>query len=163
MFTKALNQRQANRAFSLIEMLVVIAILLMITAIGGQSWRQRTVNQELQSVADNLVARLELARTNSVTGKGDQNYGVKFNANSYVSFVGSSYIESNESNQTHQVDGRLEISTDIPGTAESVVFSKITGSTNYNHDLTITISELKDPDNKIEVVIGNLGEISVVK
>lgn len=160
---KKLNSYGLKSGFSLLEVIVTISFLMIILAIGVGSFRDTALDKELESTANNIVSTLELARTNSVAGKNSQNYGVKFNNDSYISFVGSSYIESNESNETNTVGSKVEITTDIPGASESVVFSKITGQPNHGQELTITISEKNESDNNIDVVIGILGEISVIK
>jgi len=164
--TKNQSILRFKRGFTIIEMIFIIIIISIISGIAVASFREPIVNQGIKSSTDTLVAKLELAKTNSMNGKNGLNYGVKFDTDSeddsYIYFEGSNFDDTAESNEVIDIDSQLEITTNIGGN-ETIVFSKITGDSNKSNDVTITISEKNNSDNKSEVIIGKLGEISVVK
>lgn len=152
-----------QRGFTIVEILITLSILALLFLIGTMSFSRNVAEKELQTIADNIVAKLELAKSNAVTGKNGQNYGVKFNSASYVYFTGSAYIPSNESNETVTISSKFKITNDIPGSDDAIVFSKIKGNTNHSSTVTLTVSEISNASSSIQLTIGKLGDITVVK
>lgn len=152
-----------SRGFTLLEVLFSIAILAIIFLITVKSFSGEVAEKETRAIADNIVAKLELARSNAITGKNGQNYGVKFGDNYFTYFTGSSYISSNQSNERTDIGDKFEITNDIPGADDAIVFSKLKGDINHNGPITITISEVSNFENTIQLKIGKLGDVSMVK
>ncbi len=152
-----------QRGFSGAEILVTLSILALLFLIGTMSLSRNVAEKELQSIADNIVAKLELAKSNAITGKNGQNYGVKFNSDSYVYFTGSTYISTNQSNETTQISSKFQITNDIPGSDDAIIFSKIKGYTNHSSTVTVTISEISNASSSIQLTIGKLGDITMIK
>lgn len=155
------NYFKKPNGFSLIEILISLAVLTSLLLIGTLSFSDLKTDKELQAIAGSIVSKLEEAKSNSLSGKGGSSYGVKFNDDSYVYFPGSSYIVSNDGNKEYQINSNFQMSNDIPGSSDSIVFSKITGDSNYAATVTLFISS--DPESKIEIIIGELGDISMIK
>lgn len=152
-----------GRGFTLLEVLFSIAILAIIFLITIKSFSGEVAENELQSIADNIVAKLELARSNAITGKSGQNYGVKFGDKYFTYFTGSSFISSNQSNERTDIGDKFEITNDIPGADDVIVFSKLKGDINHSGPITITISEVSNFENTIQLKIGKLGDVSMVE
>jgi type II secretory pathway pseudopilin PulG len=152
-----------EKAFSLIEIIFIITILSVLFGVANQAFRGKSAEKEIETIANTLVSDLEMAKTNSITGKSGQNYGLKFNSDSYVYFVGSSYIESNENNVVTQIPSNIEIINDIPGSTDQIIFSKITGDTNHDDEISISVQLINDPSKKVDIIIGELGDISMIK
>ena len=154
---------KSTRGFTLLEVLFSIAILAILFFITINSFGGEVAEKENQAIADNIVAKLELARSNAVTGKNGQNYGVKFGDNYFTYFTGSSYISSNQSNERTDIGEKFEITNDIPGADNAIVFSKLKGDINHSGPITITIYEVSNSENTIQLKIGKLGDVSMVK
>ncbi len=152
-----------KRGFTILELLFSIAILAIISYVTIKSFSGEVSEKEIQAISDNIVSKLELARSNAITGKNGQNYGIKFSEDSFTYFVGSSYISSNESNERNEINSKFEIANDIPGEDDVVVFSKLKGDINHNGPITITITEKTDSENSIRLKIGKLGDVSMVE
>jgi type IV fimbrial biogenesis protein FimT len=153
---------QNSRGFSFVEMMVSIGIISLLAVIASYSFGDNLKNKELITITDDIVATLELARSNAITGKGSTAYGVKFNSDSYIGFVGSSYISSNQSNDVNTISSKYTISNDIPGADDKIVFSKVKGESNHSSSVTVTISEVGGSRQK-QVTIGTLGDVTVVQ
>ena len=154
---------RSTRGFTLLEILFSIAILAIIFLITVKSFSGEVAEKELQSIADNIVAKLELARSNAITGKNGQNYGVKFGESYFTYFSGSSYISSNQINERTDIGDKFVITNDIPGADDVIVFSKMKGDINHSGPITITISEVSYSENTIQLKIGKLGDVSMVE
>ncbi len=154
---------RSTRGFTLLEILFSIAILAIIFLITVKSFSGEVAEKELQSIADNIVAKLELARSNAITGKNGQNYGVKFGESYFTYFSGSSYISSNQINERTDIGDKFVITNDIPGADDVIVFSKMKGDINHSGPITITISEVSNSENTIQLKIGKLGDVSMVE
>ena len=151
-----------SRGFSFIELMIAICIISVLALIATYSFGDSLKNKGLITITDDIVATLELARSNAMTGKGGTAYGVKFHNDSYIGFSGSSYISSNESNDVNTISNKYVISNDIPGADDKIVFSKIKGESNHTGTVTITVKEVDD-ENQRQVIIGPLGDVTVVK
>lgn len=154
---------KSKRGFTLLEVLFSIAILAIIFLITVKSFSGEISEKETQAIADSIVAKLELARSNAITGKSGQNYGVKFGDNYFTYFTGSSYISSNQSNDRSDIGNKFEITNDIPGADDTIVFSKLKGDINHSGPITITIYEVSNSENTIQLKIGKLGDVSMVE
>ncbi len=151
-----------SRGFSFIELMIGICIISVLALIGTYSFGDSLKSKGMITITDDIVATLELARSNAMTGKGGTAHGVKFNEDSYIGFTGSSYISSNESNDANTISGKFLISNNIPGADDKIVFSKIKGESNHSGEVTITISEVGG-ERQRQVIIGPLGDVTVVK
>jgi len=150
-----------NKGFSLLEVLIAIFIIGVLAAITVNNMSGARDRKIMEGTADEIVAKLEEVKANSQIGKGGLNYGIKFNDDSYVLFSGLSYDSGDSNNVTISINSRMELSNTISGSSDSVVFSKIKGEP--NHTGTITVSLISDPSESMDIVIGELGDISVIK
>ncbi len=152
---------QTSRAFTLIEIITVLSIFVILFTIGTYAFINTGNRQRLNTAVDSITFKLEEMKANAISGKGNTNFGVKFNANSYVSFSGASFSTSGPNNVTYPVSGNFTLSNTIPGPDDAIIFARITGTPNTTGDITLTDS--KDPTHPATITIGSLGDISVVK
>lgn len=146
-----------RRGFSFIEIVVVIAIVLVLTAISVVSLKSMQERLLLRSAASDIVFSLEAAKARSVAGTGGVVHGVYFGEATYVEFRGLSYDANAEHRLVHELDPRLSITTDILGET-SVVFSRITGTVGTT--VRITVALTADPTNYREIWVGTGGDIA---
>lgn len=146
------------KGFTLIEIMVVVAIVLVLSAIAIVSLSAMQERILLNSMASGLVFHLEESRSRSVAGVQGQPHGIYFDTDYYVQFRGEEYDPNDSTNTVHELDPRLELSTDILSGEESIIFSRITGATEESH--TVTISLKKQGGNSQSVVVGVGGDIT---
>jgi len=149
------------KGFTLIETLIVIAVLAIITTIGTLSFSNSKARKTVAIISNNIVFSLEEAKADAISGKGGVGHGIKFNSTSYVTFDGDTYNLSDTDNITHDLESgySLDITTTDPD--DSVVFSRITGD--VNDEITITVGETNNPSNSKVISVGALGDINVVQ
>lgn len=155
------NAFKAKRAgFTLIEIIMVLAIGIILIAIGTYWYNSAKINSTLTTTTDSIVSALEQAKTNAISGKNGQSYGVTFATTTYISFSGSSYNVSDPNNISHPVDSTLYLSNTLSSSTGVIIFARLTGSANATG--TINIIDASNSSHKKSVIIGALGDISVI-
>lgn len=79
------------RGFSLIEILLVVAILAIVLSIGMPITSRFQVDSQLNETAELLTENIRLAVQDSQAGWQDTRFGLKFIENQYVVFQGNDY------------------------------------------------------------------------
>ena len=156
------SQSSYTRGFSLLEILISLAILILITSITMYSFSAMRAKKQLEIATDSLSFKLEEAKAYALTGKGGTNFGVAFpSTTTYVYFVGSTYSISSLTNATITLPLNLRIATSLSSGASTISFSRLTGASSATG--TITLTDITRSMTTATVTIGTLGDISVIK
>lgn len=86
---------RTNRGFSVVEILLSSAILVIIFALGAPVTLDFYQSQLLTSERDKLIGIIKRARTLSLANKNKSAHGVYIDNNQYLLFEGSSYAARN--------------------------------------------------------------------
>ena len=123
-----------NRGFSLIELIIVIAIFSVIASISITSYVDYTSYQNREIAVNSLVQALRFAQSNAQTVEGDSKWGVEILPTQLVIFKGSTYAtRASSSDQINGFSGGIVAS----GLSE-VVFEKMVGNTTTVGTTTLT-------------------------
>ena len=120
---------RSNKAFTLIELLIVIGIIAIMSSIGVGYYFGYYKQTMLRSQADKISSFLYLVQQKSIGQEGRTNWGIHFeNPTSgtpyYASFQGTTYSTPVEK---IYLDGSLTYEYPASGQSLDIVFSKITG------------------------------------
>lgn len=111
--------------FTLIEMIVVIGIIALLTAVSSSVYSGFKTHEHLEIATMGVVEAVRHAQANAQAGKGDSSWGVQVLPQSFVVFKGGSYAGRDTStDQEVPLPGGVSTS----GLSE-IVFEKITGVT----------------------------------
>lgn len=125
-----------NRGFTLIEVLLSIALISLIVGIGTPLYQSFQNKNELDIATTTVVQSLRRAQTLSRTGEGDSAWGVRIALGSITVFRGTVYATRNQS-----FDENFQMSTQIlPSGLTEVVFQKFTGTPQSSGTLTLTLN-----------------------
>ncbi|MEA2715476.1 MAG: hypothetical protein QOG91_504 [Candidatus Parcubacteria bacterium] len=150
-----------QKGFTAIEILVVIAIVFIITSIGLFAFISARKTKELSVLSDQIYFTLEHAKSDAVSGKNGVGAGVKFSTTTYAFFGGNVYDPANTNNKVYTVTSGYQITTTLASSDGSVVFSRIYGTPSATG--TVTVADASAPTRKVDIVIGNLGDLTVIK
>lgn len=125
-----MNARQTKHGFTVIETLVVVAIIALTVTIIAISFSKLNASQALDKSATLITSTLDEARSLTLSSKDDSQYGVYLEASRIVLFRGTTYSSSDPANvitNLHPLVGLRNIT--LSGGGTSVVFKRLTGDT----------------------------------
>ena len=148
-----------NRGISVIEILIVIAVIGILVAIVVPNLTRFRNEQSLKNISADIVSLLNEARNNTISSVNSSQYGVYFESGRAVLFVGSTFTEPNSTNKELSFSSAVTIQSSggisLNGGGSTVVFSRISGDTsNYG---TITIQLVSDSSRQKIITIGKTG------
>lgn len=125
--------RVMQRGFSLIELLLTVALLALITAVSLPQYNNFLVSRLSVSDANQLVTQLHKARMYAIQQKEGGGWGVYVQASSSVLYQGTDYAGRNVAYDEINQFGSL-----ISDGPHDVVFSSTTGRSSINHTINFT-------------------------
>lgn len=131
------------QGLSLIELIIVVAILGLLSAIVAVSFHTFQRQQVQKSTVDTIISMLDSARAHTLSARNLSQFGVHFSSTEVVSFEGANYIAGTAGNFTYTLDARATLgSISLNGGGTDVVFSRLTGDTNNYGTLNVIIEGL---------------------
>jgi len=131
-----------KQGFTLIEIIIVIAVIFFLVSVSIVSYRYFEKTTELEKTTQNIITTLKLAQAKTTSSEEASQYGIHFENDKYISFKGDAYQPESEDNKIYNISNRLEIyDIDLSGEGSDVVFQRISGKTEQNGNVSIrTIS-----------------------
>jgi prepilin-type N-terminal cleavage/methylation domain-containing protein len=150
-----------TKGFTLMEIVIVIAIIVAILAVFIPNLSSFRDDQALKNTTESVVSILNQARTQTLSSQNSMNYSVRFENNKAILFSGTVYDSSDVNNKTANFDESVSLpvsNISLNTGATAVTFDRLTGDTNQYG--TITIELLSDTTKKKIININKLGIIS---
>ncbi len=146
------------RGFTLVEIVVVIAIALILTFLIFSALASYKKREALRNTPTAVRSILEQARSLTLSSRTDEVYGVHFEADRLVRFKGGSYSSSDPDNKPLVIDSATTISAiTLNGGGVDIVFKKRTGQTDEYG--TIIIELVSDATQTRTVTVHETGLI----
>ncbi|MEK7557026.1 MAG: prepilin-type N-terminal cleavage/methylation domain-containing protein [Patescibacteria group bacterium] len=134
--------RGKSRGFTLVEIIVVLAIILLLVGLGLAAYRTFGRNVNLGTVSQQIVIVLDDARSRTVASLSDSQYGVHFENDTYTLFQGSTYNAQGNNNEAHPLPTGVEFgSITLSGGGNDVVFDRITGTTSQSGTIVLRLTD----------------------
>lgn len=111
------------RGLTAIELLTVISIIGILTAIGVPSYAAMQKHVALNNAAQEIVDALRVAQNRAISSQDATSHGVHFEADHYVSCTGTCDPVSYD--ETHTLNGP----SICAGVGSNIVFTRLTGTT----------------------------------
>lgn len=145
---------------TVIELFIIIVIMIVISSIVFSSLSNFSDDQAIRNTASDITSILNKARQDTLSSLNSTNYGVHFETDKAVYFVGSLYSSSSSTNKITLFNQDVVIPSvgglNIGGGSE-VVFERLTGDTIGG---TIKIQLLSDGSKQKIITISKTGSIS---
>lgn len=128
--------------FTLLEVLIVIAILGTIVAVTAGMYLNFAKDTELEAAAKEIIYDLQTVRSRSMTGDSGLKWGINFvnNTNDYYEIFSTptNYNDASVSiDTTKYLQNAVTFTDPLPATSSVVLFNKISGSIDAEKTITI--------------------------
>lgn len=132
--------RTGETGFSLIELLIAVAIIAVIAILIATPLYQAQKRQALNAAVDDVLELIKEARGNTLAARDDSVFGVHFETERAVLFKGSTFTEGAADNKEVELDSRVEISEiDLAGGSDDVIFRRLSGETKESGTVVISL------------------------
>ncbi len=123
-----------HKGFSLIEVLLVVAILALIGSVSVEYYRSTAVYIQTKSFANGLISDMQYARSRSLNGENTLKWGVHVvnSTNDYyeVFSTPTDYLDATKIvYSTTTAPGGVTFSDPTSGATRDIIFSRIAGTT----------------------------------
>lgn len=150
------------KGFTIIELLITLAILTTISVFGGVGLFNYYSRQNLTSATDEIMAILRQARNSSITQENGDQWGVHFfNATTTRGLVqlfrGSDFSSSTMAFSQFLPTG-VQFVNPASGDSLDVIFSKVTGYPNASTSIILSLATNSTASSTI--VISAIGQVS---
>ena len=139
MLYKADQKKSAKHGFSMLEIVISIAILALIVTLSLVSFFALNRRSELNSSASIIKSVLSEARSKTLAGYSGTRYGVHFASTSVTIFLGDTYNAGAGTNVTTSIYQNTTVSNvAVSGGGVNIIFNRLTGETSQPGTVTLT-------------------------
>jgi len=132
-----------SKAFTLVEMLVVLALSLILLVVTITTFSGLSNTQSVDKDAENAVALLQKARNYTVNSENALSYGVAFASTSVTFFKGTTYSPTASTNITYKLSTKVLMSSlQLTGGATSIYFKSISGEPSATGTISYQLSKV---------------------
>ncbi|MBL7022051.1 hypothetical protein ISR92_01910 [Patescibacteria group bacterium] len=147
-----LNIKQGG--FSIVQVLLVLAIFLVIASMAIPSLYQFQVGAQVDTVAAELGQSLRRAQSRAIVGYDNTNWGVYFEEDAYTIYSGNDYNTRNtDRDESYPYSNSILIINDF---SDEIVFTRISGLPSSEGNITLSNSMNSDQST---ITINSLGVI----
>lgn len=138
-FSLELSAFSSRKGFSLLEIITAIAIVFVLSVVGLSALSNYNKKQSLKANADMVLSVLSEARSKTTASEGNSRYGVHFEESKAILFR-ETYVAGSVDNVEFKIVGPVKISNIAISGGSDVIFKKISGETDNNGSLTISLN-----------------------
>ena len=119
-----------NFGFTITELILVMAIAMILMAIGAMAFIRPQQKTNFDGVLNTLIADIKSEQTRAMSGDLISDYGLHLEENKYTLFKGSSYNSSDPDNYVVLLEDPLKLTT-ITFANQNIIFQKGSGEVNF--------------------------------
>lgn len=152
-------RNSSGAGYTLIEMLIVIAILGIAVSIVSLNFSASRGRHELNNDTDAVVSLINEARSRTLAGDSGSAYGIHVESSKAVLFSGATFAADATGNKEVMMDSGIEIATiDLAGGAADIFFKKLTGDTDQYG--TLVVERTAEPSDHRTISIEKTGLVN---
>jgi prepilin-type N-terminal cleavage/methylation domain-containing protein len=146
--------------FTLVEVLVVIAITLILTVVSITGLREFSNRSGHKSAAHTILGALEEAHARTLSSDGDTTYGVHFETDMVVVFEGTSYTAGDPDNDERSLPARTNVTNISLGGGSEVYFERLSGDVSPTGTVTVSLTHSSSTSKTVTIYSSGLSEIN---
>ena len=131
-----------KKGITVLELLVVLAVLGIIVSIVIPKFSKIRENQVLKSGVQDILSSIDKARSQTLASLNSLNYGVHFEPNQIVIFKSNAFNPNATDNETINIVTPANISNVtlnlVSGTTGEIYFNRLSGSPSMTGTVTIS-------------------------
>ena len=155
-FPRPYSVVHSQRGLTLIEILLALAIVGIVSAVGMSALSNANKNQALTLESEKVLSLLSRARSETLAAKDSSAFGVHFETSKAVLFKGPTYGAGASGNDIQALSDLVTISSiSLSGGTSDVVFQKLTGAASASG--TIRLSLLSNASASTTITIAPTG------
>jgi prepilin-type N-terminal cleavage/methylation domain-containing protein len=128
-----------KKGFSIIEVLVVVALMAILTAIGATVFKKTSSTETLDKQAAQALSIVEEARNNALASLENTEYGIRFASSSVNMYEGKTYSSSVLLKSMNFTGGVYISAVSLNGGGNDVYFNRLTGEPSATGTVTFRI------------------------
>lgn len=147
-----------SSGFTLIEIVVAVAILGIFVLIALQTLGLFGRQVNLDTTSQKMVSTLQLARNKTLAAEDESQYGVHFEQSKYTLFKGSTYVSTDPDNVEYDLSTTEIYDINLSG-GDDIVFDRIRGTTSNSGNVSVRL--LADSSRTETILVNSSGSISL--
>ncbi len=133
-----------TRGFSLYELLIAMAVLLILVAVTLNSMSDYARTQQHTRLVEEIGHQIHLARQQTLASKADSTYGIYVGTSTIEVFAGASPVVGSSANTILDLSAVTQTATSSFSDGNwYVVFERITGAASATGTITVTDTVLE--------------------
>jgi Tfp pilus assembly protein FimT len=149
-----------NRGITLVEIMVIIAVIGILSAVVTSQFFAVKRLQVLKNAGEDIVAGIHKAKSQTLASLYSDNYGVHFQADKIVIFRGTVYNSGDPNNENIDIVSPATVSSiTLSGGGSELYFNRLSGMPNKTG--TVGISLTSDPSINKTITISATGSASL--
>ena len=145
-----------HRGIGVLEFVLVAGILAFIVTLLAGSLQNLRSRHNLQEAAVQIIGMVHEARSRTLAGTDNLQYGVHFESGKATLFQGATYISNATTNDDFTLSSAVELNPiSVTGVANDVVFARVTGFPSATG--TVTVRLKKNGTDTVVVTVGDGG------
>lgn len=150
----------SKKAFTLIEIVITIAIISILIGISMTVFRALTDKQTIDRDVENVVSYLLRARNQTITGENNENYGVYFASSSVTLFQGKEFGEASTTDLIFDLNNRTYLnSIHLTDGVTFLYFNKVSGAPSATGTIEYQLIGHEDQKKLINIYASGLVEV----
>lgn len=154
-----LYKKTQQSGFTLIEILIAVAIMVLLSALTIAAFSTLNKQVSLDTTSQNILSVLRRARSQTLASENESTYGVHFETSKYVLFKGTSYTNGAAYNKEFNLSETEIYAVTLAGGVSDVVFDRIRGTTSQSGTVSTRLS--LDTSKTNTVSIDPSGQVSL--
>ncbi|OGH83813.1 MAG: hypothetical protein A2373_03615 [Candidatus Magasanikbacteria bacterium RIFOXYB1_FULL_40_15] len=138
--------------FSLIEILLVVATIMILATAGLISYRSFQKRLELSTSVSDVIATLQLAAEKTISSEDNEQYGVHFETGFYALFKGFDWNPLDPENEITYFPTSVEYTDIWEGTSDTIAFDRLTGTTGHTEDVILRLADDHSESRTIKIL-----------